>query len=119
MYKAQCHCGNVKLEVSELTSTATQCTCSICRRYAAVWGYFSEQTVRLHIGDKGIKAYRHGDEMIDFYHCDHCGCLTHYRATTPTPESRFAVNYNMFDPNIKQALHIRTFDGADTWQYLD
>ncbi len=89
----QCHCGNVRLTLSELTPTATECNCSLCSR--------------------------HGDEMIDFQHCGQCGCITHYTSTGKAPSERVAVNYRMFESDVTLSLKLRHFDGANTWSYLD
>ncbi|WP_087018514.1 aldehyde-activating protein [Thaumasiovibrio subtropicus] len=119
MYEGQCHCGNVKLRVQQLTATGTQCTCSICARYAAIWGYFTEADVVVSIGEFGISCYCHGDKLINFNRCQQCGCVTHYTHTTPTPKTRLAVNYRMFPSEVLEQITVRTFDGAKTWQYLD
>ncbi len=115
----QCHCGNVRLTLSELTPTATECNCSLCSRYGAWWGYFTPQQVTIEVGTAGLNAYRHGDEMIDFQHCGQCGCITHYTSTDKAPSERVAVNYRMFESDVTLSLKLRHFDGADTWTYLD
>ncbi len=119
MVKGSCHCGNVQLSVQKLTETATKCNCSICSRYAAIWGYFTESDVVVSVGSKGISAYCHGDKTINFNRCNECGCVTHYTSTTPSPGARLAVNYRMFPDFFNSQVKIRRFDGADTWQYLD
>ncbi len=117
--KGSCHCGNVQLSVPHLTDTATECNCSICSRYAARWGYFTEQQVEVSVGEKGLQAYSYGDNMIAFQHCKNCGCLTHYTSTTPGPEARLAINYRMFGLDVMNTPVVRHFDGADSWKYLD
>ena len=119
MLKGQCHCGNVELLIPRLTETATTCTCSICSRYAAIWGYFTESEVEVKIGEAGSTAYSHGDKLINFNRCNTCGCMTHYSSTTPTPDSRLAINYRMFSASEISGITVRVFDGADTWAYLD
>ncbi len=116
--KGQCHCGNVTLTIPYLTETGTECNCSICSRYAAVWGYFTEQEVEITVGPHGISNYCWGDKEITFHHCKICGCITHYSSNTPDSD-RVAVNYRMFNPSILQQLHIRLFDGADTWKVIE
>lgn len=119
MIQGQCHCGNVKLSIPQLTENATSCNCSICSRYAAVWGYFTESDVQTSVGDQGISSYSYGDKMINFNRCNQCGCITHYTSTNPSPSSRVAVNYRMFNSDMLGQVNIRYFDGADTWQYLE
>ncbi len=119
MIKGQCHCGNIKLQLPQLTENATTCNCSICARYGAIWGYFTRTEVKVAVGESGFSAYSHGDKMINFNHCKKCGCLTHYTSTDPSADSRLAVNYRMFPSTVIQQINIRHFDGADSWQHLD
>lgn len=119
MFQGRCHCGNVELFIPRLTATGTSCTCSICSRYASVWGYFTESEVQIKLGKYGLTSYSHGDRMINFNHCTKCGCITHYTSTDSTPNARLAVNYRMFPASTLQNIKVRVFDGADTWRYLD
>jgi hypothetical protein len=45
--------------------------------------------------------------------------MTRYEDVEKLPESRIAINARMIAPDDIAGLRIRTFDGADTWQYLD
>ncbi len=119
MIEASCHCGAIKIEIDRRPRKLTQCTCSICRRYGAVWGYYTNKTARIVAGKKFAKAYTWGDKSIEFYHCNRCGSVTHYESVKKGPEDRFAVNFRMVDPADYQGVRIRTFDGGDTWKYID
>ncbi|MCG9695509.1 aldehyde-activating protein [Shewanella sp. Isolate11] len=129
MYQGQCHCGNVKLSINRLTETATRCNCSICQRYAGVWGYFSESEVSVTVGELGLDSYEQGDKFLSVKRCKHCGCVTHYTCSERYKKlaleqgldngDRFAVNYNMFPRELIAQLTIKYLDGADTWEYLD
>ncbi|USD61851.1 aldehyde-activating protein [Vibrio sp. SCSIO 43140] len=112
-----CHCGNVQLSFESMPESVTSCNCSICRRYAALWGYFSPEDVLVTIKKIETKAYRWGDGYIDFQHCSICGCVTHYSSSGKADSSRTAINFRLAD-NLAN-LHIRYFDGADSWQTLD
>lgn len=57
--------------------------------------------------------------MITFYHCNTCGCITHYEGADKAGQERLSVNFRMFDSSEIEALEVRTFDGADTWELLD
>ena len=37
MIEASCHCGAVRLEIDSPPDEVTDCHCSICRRYGALW----------------------------------------------------------------------------------
>ncbi|WP_435448295.1 GFA family protein [Vibrio navarrensis] len=119
MITGRCHCGNVELSIPELTEAATSCNCSICSRYGAIWGYFTESDVEVKVGQAGLSSYCYGDKFINFNRCNECGCITHYTSTKPSPGSRLAVNYRMFPPSQASQVKVRLFDGADTWQFLD
>lgn len=119
MIEASCHCGAVRIEVDALPETLTQCTCSICRRYAGLWAYRTRRTARVVSGSDRLTAYLWGDKGIEFYHCSTCGCVTHYESTEKRDDSRFAVNVRMMSPDDIAGLRIRTFDGAETWKYID
>ena len=119
MREFSCHCGDVKIEVDIEPTFLTQCNCSICRRYVAIWGFFTRSSARLVSNPEKAALYLWGDEIVEFYHCASCGCVTHYEGVDKTPEERFAVNFRLLVPDDYADITVRTFDGADTWQYLD
>ena len=119
MLSASCHCGAVQLEFSARPEQLTQCTCSICRRYGALWFYCTRATARVLTPAEVQTPYIWGDRGIEFYHCNTCGCLTHYESIEKLDDSRIALNARMMSPADIVDAKIRTFDGADTWQYLD
>lgn len=119
MITASCHCGAVRIEVDTLPETLTQCTCSICRRYGALWAYRTPKTARV-ISEPGAETpYLWNDRVIEFYHCNTCGCMTRYEDVDKSADSRIAVNARMMSPEDIAGLRVRTFDGAKTWKYLD
>jgi hypothetical protein len=119
MLTASCHCGAVTIEVSRRPRSLTRCTCSICHRYGALWAYCTRKTARVFAAQGSITAYLWNDKVIEFYHCNECGCLTHYESIEKSPQSRVAVNARMLLPADISGARIRTFDGAKTWKYLD
>jgi hypothetical protein len=119
MVTASCHCGAVEIEVDSLPETLTQCTCSICRRYGALWAYRTRTTARVTSKPEAEAAYIWNDRVIEFYHCNTCGCMTRYEDVEKSADSRIAVNARMMPPEAIAGLRVRTFDGAETWKYLD
>ncbi len=97
----------------------TQCTCSVCRRYAALWAYCTPKTARVHRAPGASTAYSWNDRVIEFHHCSTCGCLTHYEAARKSDDMRIAVNARMLPSDVTAGIRVRTFDGADSWKYLD
>lgn len=119
MVSGRCHCGNIEIQVANFPEEVTSCNCSICKRYAAIWAFCTVSEVEVVSGEKGLKAYRWGDEYIDFQHCNCCGCVTHYTSTGKEKSDRVGVNIRMFPSDIQDKLSIKFFDGADTWKYVD
>ena len=119
MIRTTCHCGSVVIEADALPATVTSCNCSICARVAGLWAYYTRSEARLVAGHDDVTAYLWGDRMIEFYHCRHCGCSTHYESVEKNAASRFAINVRCLSPEELAPLKVRHFDGASTWKYLD
>lgn len=119
MLEASCHCGAITIAITDLPDTVTACTCSICRRYGALWAYLDDQSASVTATPDKLVSYVWGDKGIAFQHCAHCGCMTHYESLVDEAPRRVAVNARMLPPEITARLSLRTFDGAETWQYID
>jgi hypothetical protein len=116
MPTATCHCGAVRLDVARAPQRLTDCNCSICRRYGALWAYYRASAVHV-TGATAI--YRWGDRILEFHRCRVCGCVTHHARTKGSRDSTVGVNARNFDPAIVAKARIRHLDGASTWKYLD
>ena len=112
MLEASCHCGAVRLEVARRPRQLTQCNCSICRRYGALWGYYSHKTARVVTPKKALAKYTWRNGTLEFYHCRTCGCITHHERARKRPDSTVAVNARLLDPAQLRGVPIRKFDGA-------
>ena len=120
MLFGSCHCGAVRLEIARKPPQLTQCNCSICWRYGALWAYYTRKSARVVCAAGTVVAYTWGNRAIEFYHCTYCGCLTHYeRAEKKHDDTRIAVNARMLAPEDIASIRIRKLDGAATWKYLD
>lgn len=119
MQVATCHCGAVRLEVMRRPRVLTDCNCSICRRYGALWAYYKQSSVRVVAAPGAVSVYQWGDRKLNFHHCATCGCVTHHERVNKRPDSTVGVNARNFDPEVFAAARIRHLDGADTWKYLD
>jgi hypothetical protein len=117
--RASCHCGAVVMEADSLPPSVTSCNCSICRRVAGLWAYYTRAQARLVAGHDAVTAYRWGDRVIEFYRCPGCGCWTHYEDREKSEGSRFAINARCLEPGELATLRVRHFDGAGSWKYLD
>lgn len=114
-----CHCGNLQLSVDQAPETLTTCTCSICNRYGAQWGYYHPSQVSIVENEQAAVPYRWGDGDLDFMHCPRCGCVTHYVMTEKSSEEKVAVNFRMAKLADTRDIPVRRFDGADTWKFLE
>jgi hypothetical protein len=97
----------------------TECNCSICHRYGAKWAYYTASTARVLCAPEAVRSYCWGDHEIEFYHCNQCGCLTHYESVDKSEGYRIAINARMMSPGDIKNIPVKRFDGADTWKYLD
>ena len=119
MIEATCHCGAIRIAVPRRPRTLTNCNCSICRRYGALWAYYRASDVRIDSASAGRHGYVWGDREIRFVRCADCGCVTHWEPIVPRLADRMAVNARLFDPDALGPVRIRRFDGATSWRYLD
>jgi hypothetical protein len=124
--EAACHCGAVRLNVSQPPSAVTDCNCSICRKLGALWAYYDPADVELVAEPGAIAAYARDDvpgnpdgkPLLAFLRCATCGCTTHWRAIDET-HPRMGVNARLMDPAVLARARVRRLDGAVTWRYLD
>lgn len=118
MLHGSCHCGAVRVEVDAKPSSLTECNCSICHRYGARWAYCTRESAHVACEPDAVTAYLCNDRVIEFYHCNTCGCLTHYESVEKSPNSRIAVNARVMSPAEWADVPIRLLDGAKTWTYV-
>jgi hypothetical protein len=115
-----CHCGAVRVEVPSPPETVTECNCSICRRTAARWAYYSEDDVRVTGHPEGTDGYVWGDKMLRIVRCRTCGCVTHWEPLDRDKTGkRMGVNVRNFEVRDLGTPRVRRFDGAETWTYID
>lgn len=95
----------------EKPGSVTQCNCSICSRYMALWGYYDPGQAQIDVGAHGTEVYSWGDHELDFIRCSNCGCITHYRTKPGQPDPRVAVNFSLARNKIGE-VPVRHFDGA-------
>ncbi|PSW16117.1 aldehyde-activating protein [Photobacterium rosenbergii] len=106
-----CHCGNVNIKLESVPDEVGECNCSICRRYAASWAYFSPKQVEVTCNEK-TDFYCWGDKEVEFHRCSICGCLTHYVTTEQCDSNILAVNMKMAENEVLAAIPVRKIDGA-------
>ncbi|HEV2673919.1 MAG TPA: GFA family protein [Aliidongia sp.] len=119
MIEASCHCGAVRIEIPEAPERLTECNCSMCRRLATRWAYYTRGQITIHKAPDATVAYAQGDRTLATHHCRVCGCTTHWEGIGPEYSERVAVNARLFEPADLEGIRVRRFDGADTWEFLD
>jgi len=107
-HHGSCHCGAIRLTLRDTPTDAGECNCSICRRTAGLWHYCAPDKVSV---EGEAASYRQGDCALDLWHCQTCGCTTHWTATDPD-YARMGVNLRMFEPEMWRDLPRRFIDGA-------
>lgn len=112
MLEGSCHCGAVRLEMARRPRRLTECDCSLCRRYAALWAYGSSRTVRVIARRKALQVYTWKQRTLEFYRCRRCGCVTHHERSRKRPGSTVAVSARMLAPETIAGIPIRRFEGA-------
>ena len=119
MIEASCHCGSVKIDIPRKPRTLTDCNCSICRRYGALWAYYQAADVRIRGTRAAMSSYLWGDRRIRFVRCRQCGCITHWVGARNSRTGRMGVNTRNVDPDVLKGVRVRRLDGARTWKFLD
>ena len=107
-YHGCCHCGHIRLALRDTPAERNECNCSICRRTAGLWHYCSPELVT--VEGEGT-AYRQGDCALDLWHCQTCGCMTHWTPVDPDCP-RMGINLRMFERSMWEGLPTRFVDGA-------
>ncbi|HEX3498611.1 MAG TPA: GFA family protein [Stellaceae bacterium] len=117
MIQASCHCGAIELEIDLAPEEITDCNCSICRRYGALWAYYSPAQVHI-VQPASTDIYTWDDKSIQFHRCRNCGCVTHWSAVAASTD-RMGVNARLMAPDVVKRARLRFLDGAVTERYLD
>jgi len=112
MIETTCHCGSISVRVPRKPRTLTQCNCSICRRYAALWAYYKANEIQVRAKGGSTSSYMWGDRSIRFVRCRRCGCVTHWAEETQMVSGRVGVNMRNADPAILRSARIRYVDGS-------
>jgi len=115
LIESSCVCGAVRLAITHAPDELVDCNCSLCRRYAALWAYYSLKDV---IVPGGLTdTFMQGPKKIEFHRCKICGCVTHW--SPKDQRDRMGVNARLMEPEIVARARVLHLDGANTWKYLD
>jgi hypothetical protein len=117
MIEGACHCGAARWRFDGVPESATACSCTICRRYGALWAYGHDGD-DIHVSGP-TRVYRRGD-AIDFHFCETCGCVVSWRGRAPVESGkhRIAVNLRLAAPDDVADIPLEHFDGLKTFDDL-
>jgi len=115
MIESSCICGAVRLEITRAPDEVTDCNCTLCRRYGALWAYYSPKDVSVPTGL--TDTYSRPPKKIEFHRCKTCGCVTHWSPTDG--RNGMGVNARLMEPDVLARARVRRLDGLKTWKYLD
>ena len=116
MIESSCVCGAVRLAISRAPDEVTDCNCTLCRRYGALWAYYSPKDVTVPSGL--TDTFSRGPKLSHFHRCKICGCVTHWSPLDKTYD-RMGVNARLMEPEVLARARVLRFDGLDTWKLLD
>ena len=117
-HTASCHCGAVRIELDALPDSVTACNCSLCTCYGVLWAYCDAAQIVALPAASLTRTYAWNGRNVDFHHCAHCGCVTHWTPRDPGRVRR-GINARLFPPAVLATLRVRHRDGAGTGKYLD
>lgn len=115
MIQAACHCGAVRFAIAEPPSWVLDCSCTVCRRYGAMWCYrYAEDPVELvEFPDPAATAvYSWNDHALGFHHCRTCGCVTHFAAIERDPPVILGLNARMMAKLDGANIPVRRIDNG-------
>ena len=118
MLQGACHCGAVRLTLPFAPETATSCNCSLCRRTGGIWAFYGLGSVTIQGHPEHTESYVWGDRTLRNLRCRTCGIATHWEPLEGGPGARHGVNLRNFDPRLLEAVKVRRFDGAKSWEFL-
>ena len=114
---ATCHCGSIRIHVARAPRTLTSCNCSLCRRYGALWAYYSARSVRIEARKGTLASYSWRNRVRAYFHCRKCGSVTHYKYRKRWGQGTVGVNATNFEPAVIEKARVRKLDGARTWTW--
>ena len=111
LYKGNCHCGKVALEVEGDLGMAVRCNCSICRRKGALlWGVPHDKLNLVAWGDD-LGRYTFGKGSIAHRFCRTCGMHPFAEDVSEGKERSAYVNINCLEDVDLTAIEVFEFDG--------
>ena len=114
-----CHCGSVRWRYEGTPESATACSCTVCRRWGALWAY-GFRGEAFHVSGE-TRKYLRDPKTIEFHFCPVCGCVAYWCTPEAGDDGRYygAVNLRLAEPQVVAEIPINHFDGLDSRQSFD
>ena len=109
-----CHCGAAGWALTGDPGAVTSCSCTLCRRYGALWAYdYEAERITLRGAMAAYVRPDTSDPHLEVLFCPTCACLIAWRGLHAAPDGRrrAAVNVRLADPGDVAALALRRLDG--------
>src|SRR5436189_5907594 len=79
MLDLSCHCGLVRLTIERRPDYIHACTCTLCRKTGALWGYFPSAMVGVQGTPSHYPRTDNAEPGAEITHCGTRGVTTHFR----------------------------------------
>jgi hypothetical protein len=104
-----------------IRGSITACSCTLCRRYGALWAYdYENERIRVHGPVASYTRAGKADPSLEILFCPRCACVLAWRGLRVEGDGRrrLAVNVRLAPPEAVGDLAIDHFDGLDTFDDL-
>ena len=112
MVRGACHCTAVRFEAATRPDWVLDCSCTLCRRYGAIWAYPDQDTVRFVSGEDATDRYVWGPRMLAFHRCKVCGCVTHMTIVGTNPPRIYGINARLIPTLDPATVRLRQRDNG-------
>ncbi|MBR0656740.1 GFA family protein [Plastoroseomonas arctica] len=121
MLTGTCHCGAAGWSLTGEPGSITACSCTLCRRYGALWAYdYDNERICVSGATSAYKRLGKADPALEILFCPTCGCVLAWRGRRVDKDGRrrMAVNVRLAAPEAVAHLAIDHFDGLNTFEDL-
>ncbi|PMD28640.1 hypothetical protein NA56DRAFT_19714 [Hyaloscypha hepaticicola] len=113
---AVCHCGRVRIQLPSKPTRLTECHCTVCYKYGALWAYFPRNEPVITIADQAtLVPYIREDAAghISFNRCSHCGCMICWlgEGEYSGPANKMGVNCRMLPESEIEGIEKKVSKG--------
>ena len=122
MLKLSCLCGGIRVEIAKKPDYIHECSCALCSKTGARWGYFHPSEVSVEGAAKGYCREDKENPAARIRFCSRCGSTTHF-ALTAEAAAKFGnaltgVNMRLADESGLTGMEPRYPDGR-AWSGAD